>query len=685
MHFLNPDALWGLLGMAIPVLIHLFNFQRPVKVLFSNTRILRDVIQKTNKTRSVRNWLLLATRMLAIGALALAFAQPQSGKRSETEARAGSGSQLVFIDNSSSMYWPDDGNRAIEKAQAIARSQPLPSSGRGWYALLTLDFLSRHTWTSARSFTDQTVDVRPSFESRSLETVIRRASRQAAFSPDPAQARIHLISDFQKAQAGDPATWPLDSGRTWVLHPVPHKATFNTWVDSVWLSRPLSAGDREPELRIRIGHPGGSEGKPARLQVLVNRNLVGGQVLRLGPGRHSEARVRIRTQGNSILKTEVVLDDPEIGVDNRFYLVLNPPRPLPVFHLTDAPGSPVQKAFGAAPWFRYTSGSPANPDFKSLEKAGFIVMETRSEPGPGLRDEILRRVREGAALCLVPRNDVSWIPAFAEQAGLKISPASAGEAPARYAISLPGQQDPFFTDAFQNEGGNRRKPFALPLLDLPGAGSVLRYESGSGFAIRAALGDGQVFVLAAAFSEETENLSRHPLMIPLFYRMAFSAQGSEQQTLYAGPGTTGVEFPSDSLTTDGREWQVELVKGNEKWSSVLRSTGKLRQLQIPGEGMQPGFWDVVLEGKVLGTIACNADKRESDPEFYSASVLKNMLAGKPWVQVEGVEQNASPDHIQAGHTESWPWWKWLLALAFAAVVAEIFLMKRDPAAAPAAG
>ena len=45
MTFLNPELLWGLLGLAVPIIIHFFNLQRPREVLFSNVAFVKEVKQ----------------------------------------------------------------------------------------------------------------------------------------------------------------------------------------------------------------------------------------------------------------------------------------------------------------------------------------------------------------------------------------------------------------------------------------------------------------------------------------------------------------------------------------------------------------------------------------------------------------------------------------------------------------
>ena len=102
MIFGNPAMLWGLLAVLIPVVVHLFNFRRYKKVYFSNVDQLVDLRTESRRHNNLRQWLVLAMRVLAIDFLVLAFAQPVIGHRNGN-ARSGQTAVSIFVDNSYSM------------------------------------------------------------------------------------------------------------------------------------------------------------------------------------------------------------------------------------------------------------------------------------------------------------------------------------------------------------------------------------------------------------------------------------------------------------------------------------------------------------------------------------------------------------------------------------------------------
>ena len=62
--------------LAIPVIIHLFNFRKHRKIAFSSTHFLKELIEKTKATYQIRRWIILMMRLLAVSSIILAFALP---------------------------------------------------------------------------------------------------------------------------------------------------------------------------------------------------------------------------------------------------------------------------------------------------------------------------------------------------------------------------------------------------------------------------------------------------------------------------------------------------------------------------------------------------------------------------------------------------------------------------------
>jgi len=117
MEFINPGFLYGLFALAIPVIIHLFNFRRFRKVYFTNVKFIEELKQETQKQSKLRHLLILLMRMLAITALVLAFAQPFIPV-DKAKKNVNSGSIVsVYVDNSFSMQAESGKGTLLDEAK----------------------------------------------------------------------------------------------------------------------------------------------------------------------------------------------------------------------------------------------------------------------------------------------------------------------------------------------------------------------------------------------------------------------------------------------------------------------------------------------------------------------------------------------------------------------------------------
>ena len=107
--FLSPGFLFALLLIAVPIIVHLFNFRKFKRVLFTNVRFLKELKQETTSKSKLKHLLVLLARILAVSFLVFAFARPViPAHRSQKPIVAGAIS--IFVDNSFTM----EANRSKE-------------------------------------------------------------------------------------------------------------------------------------------------------------------------------------------------------------------------------------------------------------------------------------------------------------------------------------------------------------------------------------------------------------------------------------------------------------------------------------------------------------------------------------------------------------------------------------------
>ncbi len=102
MNFLNPVFLAGLAAAALPILIHLFSRRRARELSFPSLEYLQEISRRKVRRMRLRQWLLLALRVLIVSFFALAMGRPVIRGGAGVVSR-GSSTMAVVLDNSFSM------------------------------------------------------------------------------------------------------------------------------------------------------------------------------------------------------------------------------------------------------------------------------------------------------------------------------------------------------------------------------------------------------------------------------------------------------------------------------------------------------------------------------------------------------------------------------------------------------
>ncbi|HUS90829.1 MAG TPA: BatA domain-containing protein [Phycisphaerae bacterium] len=201
MGFLNQIMLWGLLGAAVPVLIHLLNRYRYREIDWGAMELLRRAMVVRSRRVRIEDLILLILRCLAVGLLAIAMARPTltagGAKFFGGEARVG---MVIALDGSYSMsHRPGVNSRfdaAVQKVREITRTlQPGDQ--------LSLVLLGQRPRVLLRnvSFDEQRIDERlnsltPLPERLNLELGLEQAATLIDEVRAPAK-ECYLVSDSQ--------------------------------------------------------------------------------------------------------------------------------------------------------------------------------------------------------------------------------------------------------------------------------------------------------------------------------------------------------------------------------------------------------------------------------------------------------------------------------------------------------
>ncbi|WP_372975724.1 BatA domain-containing protein, partial [Muriicola sp.] len=192
MLFKYPQLLWSLWLLFIPILIHLLQLRKFKTTPFTNVRLLKKVKAKSQKSQTLKRWLLLISRLGLLAALILAFAQPYTASRSAFKKQE----LVIYLDNSFSMQARRNQNSLLEEAtQELIRNLPKETT----FSLFTND--SEYRDVTVDEIRNVLLQLNFSSNQLNLSEIGLKANSYLGNGPDALKSLV-VISDFQESLEG---------------------------------------------------------------------------------------------------------------------------------------------------------------------------------------------------------------------------------------------------------------------------------------------------------------------------------------------------------------------------------------------------------------------------------------------------------------------------------------------------
>jgi hypothetical protein len=660
MHFLYPAFLFALISLAIPILVHLFNFRRYQKVYFSNVQFLKEIQEQQSSRRNLKERLILAARLLALTFLVLGFARPYISKDK----------------NSYSMQTLNREGSLLDEAKRRAKEIVSAYSMNDKFQLLTQDFEGKHQRLLSRDEFNDAVDaVKISPRSRTLQQIIDRQQNLLTMQPGASRS-IDVISDFQKnITNGQPLK--VDTGIHVSLVQLNANTQANVAVDSVWLLSAIHRPGETEKLVVKLHNYAGENSTKIPLKLSIN-----GEQKALGGFTINARSIQTDTLTFSGLKPgwqrgEITLQDNPVTFDNQFYFSFNVKQQMPVLLIDGGTASPYLKAvFGADQFFNANRVPDGNVDYASLTTYPLIVISDAKAVSSGLSQQLKTYVNKGGTLAVFPAAD-------ADLANYKLFLQKMGAAyPEKLAVenikvSALNLQNPVFKNIFEDLPTNPDLPIVKKYYQLStSSGSnenIMQLPGGQAFWVGYNNGKGKVYVSAVPLNEDFSNLPRHALFVPIMFRIALLS-GHDQPLFY----TLGHDETIETTPIQSSEKQLlKLVKGKQSIIPDVKQQEGSTLLYVSDQLQETGFYELKKQDSTVSVMAFNDNRGESDLSYYTPAELNKILPDKGDV----IETNkGSVKDIVSQADFGVQLWKLCIILALIFLAAEILLTRYIPIA-----
>jgi hypothetical protein len=669
MQFLYPVFLFALFTLAIPVLVHLFNFRRYKKVYFSNVQFLKEVQERQASRRNIKERLILAARMLALAFLVFAFARPFIPGKDSADAGK---QQLVsvFVDNSYSMQTLNREGSLLDEAKQKAKQIASVYSINDRFQLLTQDFEGKHQRLLNRDEFNDAVDaVKISPQSRSIAQITARQQSLLGMTAGALKQR-YIISDFQKNITGNADT----AGSNITVNLVQLKASElpNVAVDSVWLLNATHRPGESEKLMVRLKNYAGKIAEKVPLKMLIN-----GVQKSLGSFTVEAHSSQVDTLTFSGLQAgwqrgEIQLQDNPVTFDNNFYFTFNVNSKLPVL-LVDGgtPNKYLNAVFTADPFFSIKRTQDGNIDYAALNTYPLIVLSDINEIPAGLAQQLKTYVSKGGTLMVFPSAEAELLSyqAFLQPMGAAYPGKTITEPTKVSGLNL---QNEVLKSIFESFPQNPDLPQVKKYYALAGAGkpaeSLMKLQNGRPLWEGYSLGKGKLYLCAVALNEDFSNLPVHALFVPVMFRVALLS-GHDQSLFY----TLGSNRAIETVPLQSTEKQVvKLVKGNEAVIPDVKQQEGATMLYLPGQLNETGIYDLRKQDSTAAVLAFNDNRSESDLSYLNTADLAKLFPQKSNF-IAGDKFNVN--NINSAENSGLQLWKLCIILALIFLAAETLLIR----------
>ena len=335
MVFLNPAVLFGLLAASIPVVIHLLNLRKLKKIEFSTLAFLKE-LQKTKIRRiKLKQWILLALRVLIILLLVAAFARPTIKSFSiGGTASAAKTSAVIILDDTYSMSVVTDNGSYLNRAKQVAKTLLDEFQEGDEVSIILLSNEKKidatSNFTSAKNFIDET---EISFTGGAVHNSLIKAAQILSESKN-FNKEIYMLSDFQKTELRQAETTLSDLSdllpnniRIYTFDFASEEPANLTLTDFKVNNQIFEKG-KLINFSASIKNTSEKSFNNSVVSLFINGNRSAQQSFTAAPGETKLINFETTLKENGLLEIFAELEDDDINYDNKRYLSISVPEKI---------------------------------------------------------------------------------------------------------------------------------------------------------------------------------------------------------------------------------------------------------------------------------------------------------------------------------------------------------------------
>lgn len=626
MKLLYPDFLWALFAIIIPIIIHLFNFKKFKKEYFSNVTLLKEVKLETQNKSKLKHLLVLATRIVAIAFIVLAFCQPYfpvSNVNKMTDKVV-----AIYLDNSQSMDVKSENGYLFDLAKSSASSIVASYSPSDNFVLLTNDFkVSHQRIVSQEEILELISEVKISSTTKSISEIFER--ERDLILDFNGNKLAYWLTDFQ-TNSFDLASIKQDSTITTKLIPFHQKEKSNIYIDSVWFESPLRQINAEEKLYVRIVNLSKNE-VTSKVNLKINDKIKGliNTTINENTSKTIEFNYSLQDKGKQL--GEVYLSDypePDLVFDDNFYFSYQIEKKTPILYLTNNSKADttngVLAVYNNDENYEVSIQNFSTIDYSNLNHFSLLIIDGISDISSGLKNELNKYLNLGGNVVLIPNENID-LNSFKVFFSSVIKADFNSINNTKNKIGKMNKSHYIFDNVFDNIPKN---------IDLPTADSyypvnyrtksrtenILTLENNIPYLTVSKIEKGSFYFLASPLSQTS--FSQHALFVPILLKIAENSQFISPLEYTIGENEPVLLSSNNYFTGD---LEIKSFDSDLAFIPEVIKTKLNTSLDIHNNISNAKHYLLFYENKLLKPLTYNFSRIESETSFYSTKELQTEI------------------------------------------------------------
>jgi len=643
MQFKHPEILYFLFLLVIPILVHLFQLRRFKKEFFTNVAFLKELAIQTRKSSKIKKWLLLASRLLLLTAIIVAFAQPFFKAK---DSKNVSNEMYIILDNSFSMQAKGQKGELLKRAvQELLENTPENQN----FSLITN---SETFWnTDIKSIRRELQNMKYSALPFQLQSAIAKIkSRKSAVNKD-----VVVITDGIGLEPKQLKSIDSDFNAYFIIPKAENEN--NASIDSVFIHQTL---DDFYEIGLKLSAFG--ENDNAIPVALYNQNkLIAKTLTKL----ETKNKIIYFTIPKNDFHGYASITDSGLAYDNNLYFSISKPKKNNIISIGTPEKSKFLSRIYTTDEFNFKNFSIETLDYNSIEKQDAIVLNELDEIPQALQTTLKSFVEKGGNLVIIPsaKNAVSNLNPFLKIFGnIQFKTLETNEK----LITKINFNHPLFSVVFENKINNFQYPKTKTSFGIVGLHpSALNYEDQTAFltSINNAPGSwgSSVYIFTAPINIENSNFQQSPLIVPTFYKMALNNQNSGVSAITIGNTISflvDVNLSKDDILKVKNETETFIPV-----QQLLTNKVKVTFNNLP---VQAGNFEIFNQNEHLENISFNYNRSESNLAQANENRVSN------YKTIDSI--STIFDTLQTDRTNN-QIWKWFVIFALLFLLTEMAIIR----------